>query len=78
MMPRRIEPRTNRSVGVSTVTPGVRLYSGKIVAVAPSVMSVPPSCTNLYRFIKPSNPIPPRMSSLSSGEPRFGVAADFL
>ena len=46
-MPRITEPRTNRSPGSSIVMPLVRLYDGKIVEVAPSVISVPPAFTNL-------------------------------
>jgi hypothetical protein len=40
-----ITPRANKSFVCSTLTPGVRLYSGKIVDVAPSVISVPPCST---------------------------------
>ena len=70
-----IDPRANSAGGVSTVTPGVRLYSGKIVDVDPSVISVPPCRTNWYRFINPSKPMPPRMSLVESGVPNDGVSA---
>jgi hypothetical protein len=63
---RRMEPRTNSCAGSSTVTPAVMPYSGKIVAVDPSVISVPPSCTNFASSTSPSTPMPPRMSSLES------------
>ena len=62
--PRMIEPRANSAAEFSTVIPVVNLYSGKIVAVEPSVINVPPCCTNLYNSNNPSTPIPPRMSSL--------------
>ena len=64
MTPRRIAPRAKSWVGFSTVMPEVRLYSGKIMEVEPSVMRVPPACTNFWSSISPSNPMPPRMSSL--------------
>ena len=59
-------------------TPGVRLYSGKTVDVAPSVISTPPSCTNFYSSISPSTPMLPRMSSVESTVPTFGVVSVFL
>jgi hypothetical protein len=61
---RKIEPRTKRRAGSSTVTPLVIAYSGKIVDVDPSVISVPPSCTNFASSSRPCSPMPPRMSSL--------------
>jgi len=41
---------------VSTFTPVVYLYSGKIVALEPSVIRVPPAWTNLYRRGKARTP----------------------
>jgi hypothetical protein len=46
-IPRITDPRTNNPDGSSIVTPPASLCSGKITEVAPSVMSVPPCCTNL-------------------------------
>jgi hypothetical protein len=60
----QIDPRTKRRAGSSTVTPLVMAYSGKIVAVDPSVISVPPSCTNFASSSRPGSPMPPRISSL--------------
>ena len=42
---------------------GVVHEGGKIVAVDPSVINVPPSRTNFTSSINPSQPMPPRMSS---------------
>jgi hypothetical protein len=44
--PRMMLPRAKRLSGSSTVTPGTRLYAGKIVDLEPSTISVPPSFTN--------------------------------
>src|SRR4029453_701530 len=76
--PRMPEPRPNRPSGFSTLTPLLMLYSGKIVAVDPSVTSVPPSRTNFTSSINPSQPMPPRMSSAWSCAPRLGVSGVFL
>src|SRR5471030_1738833 len=71
-------PRANNASGCSTVTPPERSNSAIRAAVEPSEISVPPCCTNLPNSCKPSKPIPPRISSLSSIPPRLGVISDFL
>src|SRR5260370_197161 len=55
-----------------------RLYSAMKVEVPPSVISAPPCWTNLASSCKPSRPMPPRISSVSSMPPRLGVCSVFL
>jgi hypothetical protein len=49
-----------------------------MVEVDPSVMRVPPASTNFTSSASPAMPMPPRMSSLESSTPRFGVSFVFL
>jgi hypothetical protein len=76
---RRSEPTTRVEVpGRRVMTPYVKLLLMAKSALLFDVMNTPPLLMNSRRCMRPSRPMPMRVSSVCAQVPMFGVSGEFL